>query len=230
MLSSDPGGRGEYARRLRETVGDTVRLARPPRVGDRDAWRRTAQEALASGVGLLILDNLYSWARVADINSSADVGTALACLDKVTEVGIPLLVVHHTSKAGTSPAGVHAIEGYFRHLLHLTGDGKLTVRGNDVPGASYRLIRWEGHTVEVLDTGARRSLEGGGSGSTTAPRVRPPTKAQLRREEKLDRAERLLGEAPPGLSLSKQYQYLVAHMDGIATLDQAKTQVQNLRA
>jgi hypothetical protein len=229
VLSSDPGGRAEYARRFGRLVDDTVGLATPPRVGDRDGWRRTAAEALASGVGLIVLDNFYSWAREADINASAEVGAALACLDEVTEACIPLLVVHHTSKTGNSPAGVHAIEAYFRHLLLLTGEGKLTVRGNDVAPVSYRLVRWDGRTVEVLPAD-RRTSAAREMASPSASGTRPPTKAQLRRTDKLDRAERLLEQAPAGLSLNKQHAYLVEHLDDVTTLNQAKTQVQNLRA
>jgi hypothetical protein len=218
VLSSDPGSRAEYSRRFGNAVDGTVGLATPPRVGDFPSWRRVASEAADAGVGLVVLDNLYSWARQADINANAEVGAALECLDEITNAGIALLVVHHTTKNSSTPAGTHAIEANFRHLVGLTGKGDLVVRGNDVAEARYRLYREEGVTRQVFE-GARGadapSVSSGGSARQAARRDA--------RAQRVELARALVAAAPVGLSGRALARHLADNIQGISTESQGRT-------
>jgi hypothetical protein len=219
VLSSDPGSRTEYSRRFGDAVDGTVGLATPPRVGDFSSWRRMASEAADAGVGLVVLDNLYSWARQADINANAEVGAALECLDQITDAGMALLVVHHTTKGGSAPAGTHAIEASFRHLVGLKGSGELVVRGNDVPETRHQLRRDAGVTREVATAGRFGYALSGDSASST------PVAAARRnaREERVELAQALLAAAPAGLSDRALARYLVENVDGIRTESQGRS-------
>ena len=218
VLSSDPGSRAEYSRRFGAAVDSTVGLAAPPRVGDFSSWRRVASEAADARVGLVVLDNLYSWARQADINANAEVGAALECLDEITNVGISLLVVHHTTKNSSTPAGTHAIEANFRHLVGLTGKGDLVVRGNDVPEARYRLCREGGATRQVFE-GVRDADEPSVNSSGSARKVaRRDARAQ-----RVEQARGLVANAPVGLSERALARYLADNIEGISTESQGRT-------
>ena len=226
VLSSDPGSRAEYSRRFGASVDGTVGLATPPRVGDFSAWRHVAAEAAEAGVGLVVLDNLYSWARQADINANGEVGAALECLDEITNVGIALLVVHHTTKNAATPAGTHAIEASFRHLVHLTAGGQLILRGNDVPEIRYKLGKDGGRTTSLSPGGpsdTERSSGGSGRPSTSAAR-------RTAREQRVQRAAELLGSAPAGLSDRALGRYLVEHIDGIRSESQGRTLLSKARS
>ncbi|MGY1609370.1 AAA family ATPase [Geodermatophilus sp. SYSU D00700] len=148
ILASDGGGRIEYARRLGSSASPCVAVAAPPDWRNESAWTRLAGECAAEDVGLVVLDNLLSWAKQADITENAQVGTALANLDKVLDHGLPLVVVHHTPKnSGDRPSGNTSIEAYFRHLV-LVKDGWLTTSGNEVPRIRRRLSYDEQGLIE----------------------------------------------------------------------------------
>jgi hypothetical protein len=226
VLSSDPGSRAEYSRRFGDAVDETVGLATPPRVGEFTSWRRMAIEAKDAGVGLVVLDNLYSWARQTDINANGEVGAALECLDEITNAGIALLVVHHTTKNASTPAGTHAIEANFRHLLHLGPGGQLIVRGNDIPENRYRMTRENGRTTSLISGPIEgRGASAGGSGRSSTAEAR-----RLARQRRVEQAAALVAAAPPGLSDRALARRLADNIDGIRSEGQGRTLLGKARA
>jgi hypothetical protein len=208
VLPADSGGIWEYAERLGDGYGGDVLLDQPPPVNQRD-WSDLASIALMEGVGLVVVDNLYSWAGAVDMNANAEVARPLACLGALADTGVAVVLVHHTNSAGRKPAGVHSIPAFFRHSLAVTPTG-IRSHGNDAPGATYWLTRDGGR---VLDGGpnSTRKL----SAAVTAVSVVGPPAASARHQQALA----VLQQAPEGSSQRALGRYLRAHMASVSSED-----------
>lgn len=145
ILASDTDGLVEYAQRLGHGYGDAVRIAKPPHV-DPDVWVGLAGAAAAERVDVAVIDNLYAWAGAVDMNANAEVARPLGCLRALTATGIAVVLVHHTNSSGRTPAGVHAIQAFFRHSLHVKLH-QVRAHGNDAGTAIYPLRRDGGRVL-----------------------------------------------------------------------------------
>ncbi|WP_170856704.1 AAA family ATPase [Geodermatophilus africanus] len=149
ILASDPGDVLEYARRFGDTDTESVGVTRPPGPDDAAQWADLAARCEGSGVRLVVLDNLYSYAPGKDVNKNAEIGVALSRLDHLIDRGIAVLLVHHTPKnGGKTPAGAHSILAKARHAIALTADS-MTVHGNTVPKTVYPVWRQDGRVVGI---------------------------------------------------------------------------------
>jgi hypothetical protein len=213
VLASDPDGEREYAERLAVALEDPERdnvfIWEPPPV-DPHAWAQLAQELVEEEFGLVVIDNLYSWAGEVDMIKNAEVARPLACIKALTAVGIPVVLVHHTNDGGRKPAGVHAIKAFFRHLVRVT-ERHLSVSGNSSPEVAYQIRRDAGRIIEV-----RRGM-GDNPDSTTSRGSSSNTKAEQRRQQ----ARGLLDQEPFLRSDHARGAYLAARMPDVFLSDEA---------
>ena len=157
ILSADPGGVREYVDRLSDLDPHQVVIGPPPPVTDPSAWASLAGTLEAQKIGLVVLDNLASWAPRVDWKEFGQTGPAFECLDAVGPTGVPLLAVHHEPRSATTPAGSVAVEGRFRHLLRATRT-TLTSYGNQVADATYALTADGDRVVDVRPKAAGHEL------------------------------------------------------------------------
>ncbi len=218
VLPTDPGGPSEYARRFRADVQDYVGLRLPPRPGDLDAWARLADDAVRNGVGLVVLDNLYSYNPTAKITDNGEVGITLAGLTELGRRGIAYLVVHHPPKGVTGYAGTTSIEAHFRHLIYMGKGGRMDVGGNEAVSGAMRLSRGpNGRTVQVTTVDAQADrTDDRRPGGTSADRA---AARQLRVEQAMEE----LAKMPAGLSDRAKARRLVEVINGIKTESQGRT-------
>ncbi len=222
VLASDPDGEREYAERLAVALEGPARgnvfVAVPPPV-EPTAWAQLAQELVEEEFGLVVIDNLYTWAGEVDMIKNAEVARPLACVKALATAGIPVVLVHHTNDRGKKPAGVHAITAFFRHLIRVT-EQQLSVSGNSTAGVTYQIRRDAGRIVE-----ARRG-RGGDPGATTSRESSSKLKAQQRRQ----RAQGLLDQMPDLQSDHARGEYLAAQMsDVVLTAEAGRNIVRSLR-
>ncbi len=221
VLPTDPGGPSEYARRFRADVQDYVGLRLPPRPGDLDAWARLADDAVRNGVGLVVLDNLYSYNPTAKINDNGEVGVTLADLGELARADVPYLVLHHTPKGGQAVyAGATNIAAHFRLLVRLHDGGRLDVGGNDATNYSLQLVhgpdgRTKAAATTEVQTGERKARQSAGR--------------RQGREDRLRKAAAALAEMPDGLSGREQGRRLVGAVESVTTEHQGHYLVKEVR-
>lgn len=223
VLAADAGGEWEYAERLGSGYEDTVLLAPPP-VVDLDRWQTLAHDAVAEGVGLVVVDNLYAWAGAVDMNSNSEVARPLACLGAIARAGAAVVLVHHTNSGGRKPAGVHSIPAFFRQSMKVT---RTTLRshGNDAADGEYQLTRDGGRIVHGAPRGGAEGSEGAQTPPGTAITDGRTRKAMTRYGE----AVALLREAPPPYSTHALGEYLMHRMDSVSTKDSGRSLVRSVQ-
>lgn len=222
ILPTDPGGQLEYARRFGWGASVNVGLRNPPRPGDQSGWQRLAEDAARTGVGLVVLDNLYSYNPTAKINDNGEVGVAFAGLGELGRVDVPYLVVHHPPKGNPAGyAGTVSIEAHFRLLNYMEKDGHLTIAGNDVAAHAVQLVRGsDGRTHEIRAADLRTN-------GTTKEKSATARRRQEARESRVQEAISLLQKMPTGLSDREKARQLAAAVDGITTDSQGRTLLKN---
>ena len=217
ILPTDPGGEAEYARRFSADTGANIALMHPPRPGDVHAWQRLAEDAAFNGVGLVVLDNLYSYNPTAKITDNGEVGVTLAGLMELGRRGIAYLVVHHPPKGVTGYAGTTSIEAHFRHLLYMGKGGRLDIGGNEAASGALRLTRGnDGRTVQVSAVEQVDRADSPRPGGTARDR-------QAARQQRVEQAIEELAKMPPGMSDRAQARRLAAVIDGIHSESQGRT-------
>lgn len=148
ILTADPGGLREYTDRLSDLKPKQVVTGAPPSAKNPGAWADLAGSLYASQIGLVVVDNLASWAPGVDWTEFGQTGPAFECLMQLDASGVPVLVVHHKPRSSKNPAGSVAVEGRFRHLLRLT-QTTLTAYGNQAPEINYVIASAGDHVTDV---------------------------------------------------------------------------------
>jgi hypothetical protein len=126
---------GDAVRRLHDFGADPARVyiesERPSGVGELCSWCKEL------GVGLVIIDTATRWwlGRVKKSNDAEEVRAFLApYLDAMRDLGVAVLILHHTSKAGLRASGSIALEAepdVSLVLVHPSQRRLLNASGND---------------------------------------------------------------------------------------------------
>lgn len=146
----DNGQEDETTRRLREIDREGDLFISGIRAQDSDEWWDSFTEILVdTGIEVLVVDNLSGLLGGKSYNSDADVRPVLTRLQSVNDVGIAVILVHHSGKFNEEqgsqgkPMGSTWIEGWARHLIEVTKDGDLrilNVYGNNSPDRQIGVI------------------------------------------------------------------------------------------
>ena len=139
---TDPGG-------LRETIGRADKQNALFTDAAHKDWDQFALEVKVVAPALVVIDNLIGLLpRSADINSPMDARLQMDRLAQITDdFGVPVLLLHHTSKpglggSGKSPLGSQFITGGPRQILLLercASTTRLSIRGNSVGDEVMRM-------------------------------------------------------------------------------------------
>ena len=117
-------------------VGDSVIQV----AASNEAWAAVVMRMIQYNVGLVIIDTFARASVGLEENSATDVGKAIAKFDQVRKAtGAGILVVHHTTKAGTSGRGSSALNGALDTEL-LISDGNWWDDQNDGPPPGRPLL------------------------------------------------------------------------------------------
>nr|WTB30306.1 helicase RepA family protein [Streptomyces sp. NBC_00830] len=145
LWALDPGQEEETRQRFDDAEGGTDSLLSITSVRPEDAdewWELFTEALLESGTDVLVVDNLSALLGRGSYNNDADVRPALGRLQGLLDVGIAVVLVHHSGKfneetgSQKSPMGSTAIEAWARQFIRVESDGELrvsTVYGNNVP-------------------------------------------------------------------------------------------------
>nr|WP_239523892.1 AAA family ATPase [Geodermatophilus normandii] len=224
ILAADPDGEREYAERVASYLPgagrDRVLITVPPRPEQLE-WQALAQHLLDCGTGLVVIDNLYSWAGEVDIIKNAEVARPLACVRALTDLGIPVVLVHHTSQGGKKAAGVHSIPAFFRHQVFVAQD-RLETSGNSTATDTVWVTREAGRIVDVHGERPAISVDG----PLPEHGQRRPT---ARADDKRRRAHGLLEQAPQLSSDHERGAYLAESMPDVATPEAGRGLVRRMR-
>lgn len=224
ILAADPDGEREYAERVAACLtGDArtrISITVPPKPEPTE-WERVAHELLLDGVELVVLDNLYSWAGEIDIIKNAEVARPLACIRALTDLGIAVVLVHHTNYSAKKAAGVHSITAFFRHQVFVAHD-RLETWGNGTGAATLWLTRDAGQIVEVHDVRP--------AGCQAAPMsVATVTKSRTKIHEKRQRAQAHLEQAQGISSDHQRGAFLAQRMTDIPSPGAGRKFVERMR-
>ncbi len=151
---------------LDEPLGDLVRGLCEWEVTDhvtvmseRPTIEQLEQEILQRGIGLFVIDTFTEWAQgIRDANSATDVQPVLRALrDVCHRTKCSGLILHHTTKAGTGPAGSVQIgagvdsTAVMEHRGELPTQRQITVQGR--MGCSTFTLGWTRDGGYVLSRG-----------------------------------------------------------------------------
>jgi AAA domain len=105
ILWTDPGGDEEYARRMCKYLPEGVEVPtiHVGRTTDPYEWRELTELLLSRGYNFVVVDNLTGIA--GDTNDPQALVTVFDGLTRLTNLGIPVVVIHHESEKGKSIAG-----------------------------------------------------------------------------------------------------------------------------
>ncbi|NKS15122.1 AAA family ATPase [Rhodococcus hoagii] len=106
ILWTDPGSDEEYGDRIHTALAD-VEFDVPAyyigRTARGDEWEALADHLLAEGINFVVLDNLMG--ATGDTNDAAVMTTVFDGLTRLTNRGVPVVVLHHESEKGMTVAG-----------------------------------------------------------------------------------------------------------------------------
>lgn len=104
ILWTDPGSDEEYGDRIHTALADVdVPAYHIGRTARADEWEALADHLLAEGNNFVVLDNLMG--ATGDTNDAAVMTTVFDGLTRLTNRGVPVVVLHHESEKGMTVAG-----------------------------------------------------------------------------------------------------------------------------
>lgn len=136
ILWTDPGSDEEYAERIypelpKEAELGIFHVGRTTRV---DEWEVLADHLITEGFNFVVVDNLQG--VTGDTNESATVTTVFDGLTKLTNRGVPVVVLHHESEkgkvvAGASPMGTSTAVQKSRAWIQVRQSNRRNLRGGN---------------------------------------------------------------------------------------------------
>ncbi|MFC7451289.1 AAA family ATPase [Rhodococcus daqingensis] len=106
ILWTDPGSDEEYGDRIHTALTDVdidVPAYHIGRTARADEWEAITDHLLAQGINFVVLDNLMG--ATGDTNDAAVMTTVFDGLTRLTNRGVPVVVLHHESEKGITVAG-----------------------------------------------------------------------------------------------------------------------------
>lgn len=138
ILWTDPGSDEEYGERIYESLPDGVDVEVPMfnigRTTRPDEWDALTGHLLSEGHNFVVLDNLMG--TTGDTNDAGTVTTVFDGLTKLTNRGVPVVVLHHESEhgwpnAGAPPMGASVIVQKSRMWIQVRQTAKRKLRGGN---------------------------------------------------------------------------------------------------
>ncbi len=136
ILWTDPGGDEEYAERLcihlpEGTRVPTIHVGRTIRI---DEWDGLTELILSESFNFVVVDNLCGMA--GDTNDATALTTVFDGLTKLTNKGIPVVVIHHESEkgkhvVGAEPLGLSNISQKSRASIQVRQTNRRGLRGGN---------------------------------------------------------------------------------------------------
>ncbi|WP_280300322.1 AAA family ATPase [Nocardia abscessus] len=107
ILWTDPGSDEEYGERIHKALPEDVDLEVPVfhigRTARAEEWQALTDHLLGEGHNFVVVDNLMG--ATGDTNDAAVVATVFDGLTRLTNQGVPVVVLHHESEKGFTNAG-----------------------------------------------------------------------------------------------------------------------------
>ncbi|MET4609457.1 hypothetical protein ABIC28_000427 [Rhodococcus sp. PvR044] len=107
ILWTDPGSDEEYGERIHKALPEGVEVDVPVfhigRTARSDEWETLTDHLVSEGVNFVVVDNLMG--ATGDTNDALVVTTVFDGLTRLTNQGVPVVVLHHESEKGQVVAG-----------------------------------------------------------------------------------------------------------------------------
>jgi hypothetical protein len=138
ILWTDPGSDEEYGRRIYQHLPEGVEIDIPMfhvgRTTRPDEWGALAGSLLSEGCNFVVVDNLMG--VTGDSNDAGTVTTVFDGLTRLTNRGVPVVVIHHESEHGGSnpgapPMGASVIVQKSRTWIQVRQTAKRKLRGGN---------------------------------------------------------------------------------------------------
>ncbi|MDO1485104.1 Uncharacterised protein [Rhodococcus rhodochrous] len=137
ILWTDPGSDEEYGDRIHTALADVdveVPAYHVGRIARADEWEALADHLLAEEINFVVLDNLMG--ATGDTNDAAVMTTVFDGLTRLTNRGVPVVVLHHESEkgmtvAGAPPMGASAAVQKSRVWIQVRQTNKRRLRGGN---------------------------------------------------------------------------------------------------
>lgn len=138
ILWTDPGSDTEYGERFHDNTPEGVDVDVPlyyiGRTTKADEWDQLVNLLIEEGHNFVVVDNLMG--TTGDTNDSGTVTTVFDGLTKLTNWGVPVVVLHHESEhgrptAGAAPMGASVIVQKSRVWIQVRQTAKRKFRGGN---------------------------------------------------------------------------------------------------
>lgn len=107
ILWTDPSSDEEYGERIHKALPDDVDIAVPTfhigRTARAEEWQALTDYLIGEGHNFVVVDNLMG--ATGDTNDAAVVATVFDGLTRLTNQGVPVVVLHHESEKGMAVPG-----------------------------------------------------------------------------------------------------------------------------
>jgi hypothetical protein len=138
ILWTDPGSDVEYAERIYEDLPDDVDVELPMfhvgRTTRPDEWEALSDHLIEQGRNFIVLDNLMG--VTGDTNEPTAVTNVFDGLTRLTNRGVPVVLLHHETEhgatnPGAAPMGASASVQKSRHWVQVRQSARRKLRGGN---------------------------------------------------------------------------------------------------
>lgn len=235
ILWTDPGSDEEYAERLYpELPGEAeVGIFQIGRTTYADEWEALADHLVSEGFNFVVVDNLQG--ATGDTNESGTVTTVFDGLTRLTNRGVPVVVLHHESEkgrlaVGAAPMGTSTALQKSRAWIQVRQSNRRNLRGGNTALViqSNALSQPQQLVAEPLAGPAYRVLNRGPwePKEASGDEVKPKEKRSKATLDQRNELASWLVENCQGLSQRKAAEKLAAEL-GIST-EAARSRVKAL--